>query len=100
MKKTKNVFVLTAIGFDAAGISLELTMPISEVYWRLQFGRKRLREKCGETANRKDTNKLGVRRDGRRWSASITIGGARKHLGMFATSSDAEAAYLAAKATL
>lgn len=43
---------------------------------------------------------LGVTRSGRRWTASITVRGARHHLGSFDTPEAASAAYLAAKAEL
>lgn len=92
---TAEVMRLAALEGTADEIANELGIQKKEVYWRLQLGRKLLRQRDGyELAQKRGHGKyIGIRKDHHRWVASLRKGDEYFHLGYFSTASEAAMAY-------
>lgn len=76
---------------EAAAI---MGLPIEEVRWRIALGRKKLREAMGRALGvRGHPHFVGVRKDCRKWVASIRQGRRYYHLGYYDTDELAAYAY-------
>lgn len=68
-------------------------MKRSEVYWRIQLARKRLKLLDIYEKKKVGPSFIGVRRESRRYTAAIRKDGFYRHLGSFATAEEAAEAY-------
>lgn len=93
--ETRAVMRLVALEATPDEIVLDRGIPKSEVYWRTQLGRKLLRDRAGYELERKRGHHkyIGIRKDCRKWVASIRKGEEYFHLGYFDTASEAAKAY-------
>lgn len=93
--ETRAVMRLVALEATPDEIVLDRGILKSEVYWRTQLGRKLLRDRAGYELERKRGHHkfIGIRKDHRKWVASIRKGEAYFHIGYFDTASEAAKAY-------
>lgn len=92
---TQKTILLAAEEYSSDEIASTLGIAKSEVNWRLQVARKRLRSLDGWElpAKRGHARYVGIRRDRHRWVAAIRKGEIYEHLGQFGTAADAARAY-------
>jgi DNA-directed RNA polymerase specialized sigma24 family protein len=92
---TREVMRLVALEATPDEIVLDRGIPKSEVYWRTQVGRKLLRDRAGYELERKRGHHkfIGIRKDCRKWVASLRKGDDYYHIGYFDTANEAARAY-------